>query len=79
MGAAARFEINYGHDDGATPQRLLALLCRRGDVSGRAIGAIDIDNRSTVFEVSERAAQDFERRARQTDSRDPHLVIRRTG
>ncbi len=76
---SAYFEINWGHRDGATPPRLLALLCRRGDVSSRMIGAIDIDSRTTTFEVSDSVARRFERRAGMPDSRDPELVIRRAG
>jgi ATP-dependent RNA helicase DeaD len=74
---AARFEINWGHCDGATPQRLLAMLCRRGDVTSRVIGAIDIDGRTATFEVADSAARRFEHSATQPDSRDPNLVIRR--
>jgi ATP-dependent RNA helicase DeaD len=74
---AAHFEINWGRRDGATPQRLLALLCRRGGVTGRMIGAIDIDGRRATFEVADSAVPDFEQRAGMPDARDPHLVIRR--
>ena len=74
---ADRFEMNWGHQGGATPQRVLAVLCRRGDVSSRAIGAIDIDTDTSSFEVARDVARDFERNADQPDDRDPHLVIRR--
>ncbi|MEE8310760.1 MAG: DEAD/DEAH box helicase, partial [Candidatus Binatia bacterium] len=74
---AATFEINWGHRDGATPQRLLAHLCRRGAVTGRMIGAIDIDSRMTSFEVADSVARQFESSAGIRDARDPHLLIRR--
>src|SRR6185369_3061868 len=74
---ADRFEMNYGLRGGATPQRVLAMLCRRGDVSSRAIGAIDIDTSVTTFEVAREIARDFEHNAAQPDDRDPRLVIRR--
>ena len=74
---ADRFEMNYGMRGGATPQRVLAMLCRRGDVSSRAIGAIDIDTNTTSFEVAREIARDFERSAAMPDERDPRLVIRR--
>jgi ATP-dependent RNA helicase DeaD len=74
---AVHFEINWGHRDGATPQRLLAMLCRRGDVSSRAIGAIDIDHNTATFEVVDHVARDFEESATRPDDRDPHLHIRR--
>jgi hypothetical protein len=41
------------------------------------IGAIDIDSRTTSFEVAESVAHQFERSAGMRDSRDPHLQIRR--
>jgi ATP-dependent RNA helicase DeaD len=73
----ARFEINWGRRDGATPERLLAMLCRRGDVTSRVIGTIDIDHRCATFEVTDSAARKFEDSAGRPDSRDPHLVIKR--
>jgi len=73
----ATFEINWGRRDGATPQRLLAMLCRRGDVTSHAIGSIDIDGNRATFEVVDTQAANFERRAGKPDSRDPGLVIRR--
>jgi ATP-dependent RNA helicase DeaD len=74
---ADRFELNWGHRDGATPQRVLAVLCRRGDVSSRAIGSIDIDANRTSFEVAREATTHFQYWATQPDERDPRLVIRR--
>ncbi len=74
---SAQFEINWGRHDGATPQRLLALLCRRGDVTSRMIGAIDINSRKATFEVADSVARQFECSARKPDSRDPDLVISR--
>jgi len=79
-GAAARFVrffINWGFSSGATPGRLLAHVCRRGDVSSSSIGALDISHSSTVFEVLASAATEFEKLARKPDSRDPHLHISR--
>jgi len=76
---ASHFEINWGHRDGATPQRILALLCRRGNVSSRMIGAINIDANAATFEVADHAAREFEDLASRPDERDPHLFIRRAG
>jgi ATP-dependent RNA helicase DeaD len=71
------FEMNYGLRAGATPQRVLAILCRRGDVSSREIGAIQIDTSHTSFEVAREASSHFQYCAGQPDERDPRLVIRR--
>ncbi len=76
---ADRFEMNWGHRGGATPQRVLAVLCRRGDVSSRAIGTIDIDRDRTTFEVAREISRDFELSAGRPDDRDPGLAIRRAG
>ncbi|HEY2775382.1 MAG TPA: DEAD/DEAH box helicase [Candidatus Binatia bacterium] len=74
---ADRFEMNWGHEGGATPQRVLAVLCRRGDVTSRAIGTIDIDSYVTSFEVARENSRDFEHNASMPDDRDPRLIIRR--
>lgn len=72
-----RFEINWGHRGGATPARLLAHLCRRGGVSARAIGALQIDRRNSQFEVACSAADAFASKAAVPDQRDPELKINR--
>jgi ATP-dependent RNA helicase DeaD len=72
-----RFEINWGHRGGATPARLLAHLCRRGGVSARAIGALQIDRRHSQFEVACSAADAFASKAAVPDQRDPELKINR--
>ena len=72
-----RFLINWGFRNGANPSRLLATICRRGDVSSRVIGAIDIDAYSATFDVANGAAPEFELRARRRDTRDPNQHIER--
>jgi len=74
---ATHFEINWGRRDGATPQRLVALLCRRGDITSRMIGTIEIARGMATFEVAGSVAHQFEESVRLPDSRDPDLVIRR--
>ena len=63
-GAFARFSINWGFRKGANPRRLLAVICRRGDVPSSVVGSIDIDEQTATFEIAERAASQFELRAR---------------
>ncbi|KIG18876.1 Cold-shock DEAD-box protein A [Enhygromyxa salina] len=74
-GPYQRYSINWGHRAGATPARLLAHICRRGDISSQAIGALRIEVRSSTFEVAQSVATQFESRARVPDSRDPGLHI----
>lgn len=72
-----RFEINWGHRNGATPARLLAHLCRRGGVSARAIGALRIDRTNSHFDIISSAAEAFASKAAIPDQRDPELKINR--
>lgn len=74
-----RFTINWGRKAGATPQRILAHVCRRGDVAGQDIGAIEIGPFATTFDVDARVAPGFGRRASIRDPRDPRLTIRPAG
>ncbi len=69
------FEINWGHRGGATPARILAHVCRRGDITSRDIGAVRIDRGSTRFGISAEAAEAFARNAAKPDQRDPKLRI----
>ena len=75
--AYTRFRINWGFRDGANASRVLATICRRGDVSSSVIGAIDIDAYSASFDVANDAAREFEIRAHRRDSRDPNQRIDR--
>lgn len=70
-----RFEINWGAAGGATPQRILAHLCRRGGIPGHLVGAIRLGEHSATFEIAHEAARSFESRVRTRDARDPGLFI----
>ena len=72
-----RFFINWGFSSGVTPARLLAHVCRRGEVTSSSIGSMDIGHHSSTFEVLADAATKFEQQARQPDARDPHVNISR--
>jgi ATP-dependent RNA helicase DeaD len=75
--AYVRFAINWGTRKGATPQRLLAHVCRRGDIAGHQIGVITVQPFAATFEVDAGVAAAFAARARRPDPREPHLVIER--
>ncbi|HVV48654.1 MAG TPA: hypothetical protein VHO06_03260, partial [Polyangia bacterium] len=53
------------------------LICRRGGVTRREVGAIRIGPRETTFEISGRAALEFADAAAETDPRAPHVVVER--
>jgi len=75
--AYVRFAINWGTRKGATPQRLLAHVCRRGGIAGHQIGVIAMLPHSATFEVDAAIAEPFAARVRVPDPREPHLVIAR--
>lgn len=72
-----RFFINYGLNQGATPGRLLASLCRRGEVEGHMIGAIAIHPNASTFDVDGSVAARFEELTARRDPRDTQTFIRR--
>ena len=54
------FKIDLGRSKNAEPRWLLPMICRRGHVTKRDIGAIRVFDRETRFEVSAEAAPRFE-------------------
>lgn len=76
-GGYVRFQVSWGKSRGADPRRLLAVLCRRGNVTKEAIGAIHVGFQSSFVEVRKEAARSFETGASRPDPRDPHVRIRR--
>jgi hypothetical protein len=75
---AVRFRINLGGDARAEAGWLLPLICRRGGVTRREIGAIRVVSAGfSEFEIAGQAASDFALAAAQTDPRAPHVRIER--
>jgi ATP-dependent RNA helicase DeaD len=71
------FRINIGAKDRADPRWLLPLICRRGGVTRRDVGAIRIGPHETTFEIAGDAAADFALASSATDPRAPHVQIAR--
>jgi ATP-dependent RNA helicase DeaD len=71
------FRVNLGAKDRADPRWLLPLICRRGGVSRREVGAIRIGPHETVFEIAGDAAADFALAASEPDPRARHVVFQR--
>jgi ATP-dependent RNA helicase DeaD len=69
--------MNWGLNQGATPGRLLAAICRRGEVTGGDIGSIAVHPNASTFDVSSDVAERFERLAGRRDPRDPKTRIHR--
>jgi len=76
---AVRFKVNLGKDSKAEPGWLLPLICRRGGVTRRDVGAIRVFDRHSEFEISADAANDFTLAASQPDPRAPQVFIERSG
>ena len=58
-GASVWFRMDIGRKKNADPKWLLPMLCRKGNVTKKDIGAIRIFDRETMVEVSERVAAQF--------------------
>ncbi len=74
-GDFAAFQINLGARDQATANWILPLLCRRGGVTRREIGAIRVFPDHTIFEVASSAASEFAASAAEPDPRAPHVRV----
>jgi ATP-dependent RNA helicase DeaD len=64
--------------NGAAANRLLGHVCRRGQIRGQLVGAIEIGPEASSFEVAASAAGRFEKLVRRPDPRDPTLRIVRS-
>jgi len=73
----ALFRINIGTKDRADPRWLLPLICRRGGVTRRDVGAIRIGPHETTFEIAGDAAADFALASAVPDPRAAHVHISR--
>ena len=71
------FRINLGGKDNADPRWMLPLICRRGGITRREVGAIRIGPQETLFEIAGDAAHDFALAAGERDPRAPQVVIQR--
>ena len=70
------FRVSWGREQGADARRLLAMLCRRGNVKGSDIGAIRIARSHAIVGVSKAVAESFENAAAEPDPRNPRVTIR---
>ena len=70
------FQISWGERQGADARRLLAMVCRRGEIESRDIGAIRIGPASSSVEVRAEMAEHFAQAAMRPDPRDPRVRVR---
>jgi ATP-dependent RNA helicase DeaD len=72
----AWFRINVGRRSGnADPRWLLPFICRRGQVTRRDVGRIQISDRETRFEIAASVAAKFASAARRADGKDAEIHI----
>ena len=74
---ATVFRVNLGAKDNADPRWLLPLICRRGGVTRREVGAIRIGPHETTFEIAGEAAREYAQAAAEIDPRAPAIQITR--
>jgi ATP-dependent RNA helicase DeaD len=72
---AVWFTINVGRSKNADPKWLIPLICRRGNVTKRAIGKIQVLARETRVEIAADAAEQFAEAVRRPDPKDPRIHI----
>lgn len=78
-GGFQRFTVTWGERHGADARRLLALVCRRGNIRGGDVGSIQVGATESVVEVHGAVADSFARAAGQPDARDPRIRIAPVG
>jgi ATP-dependent RNA helicase DeaD len=71
----AWFSINVGRSKNADPKWLIPLLCRRGNITKRAIGKIEILARETRVEIAGDAVEAFAAAVRRPDEKDRNIHI----
>jgi ATP-dependent RNA helicase DeaD len=69
------FRVSWGEAHGADARRLVAMLCRRGNIRGSDIGAIRVNRTTSMVEVAASVASGFAESAREPDPRDPRVMI----
>ena len=71
------FRLNVGRTRNADPRWLIPIICRRGGITNAEIGAIRVFDLHTLFEISPRAAAQFEEGLRRPDDKDRQVRIER--
>jgi ATP-dependent RNA helicase DeaD len=71
------FRVTFGQEHGADARRLLAMICRRGGIEGRDVGAIFINRTFSTVNVARAVADRFAKAASEPDDRNPRVTIRK--
>nr|WP_249154257.1 DEAD/DEAH box helicase [Bradyrhizobium manausense] len=73
------FRAAIGRRKNAEARWLLPMICRRGGIDKRDIGAIKISDTTTEFEISERVADSFAAKVKRPDKEDSIRIEPMTG
>jgi ATP-dependent RNA helicase DeaD len=69
------FRVSWGEAHGADPRRLVAMLCRRGNIRSADLGAIRVSRTSSTVDVAAGVARSFAQATREPDARDSRVLI----
>lgn len=75
MKGGAWFRMNVGHAHQADPRWIVPILCRRGQIEKKHIGAIRIFTNETKIEIASEVADAFDKAVRAPDRKDPSIRI----
>jgi ATP-dependent RNA helicase DeaD len=76
-GSFVPFRVTWGGEQGADARRLLAMVCRRGEVRGADVGNIRIARAFSTVEIAANVADAFAATVAKPDPRNPRVIIRR--
>jgi ATP-dependent RNA helicase DeaD len=76
-GGFVPFRVSWGGEQGADPRRLLAMVCRRGEVRGTDVGNIRVARGFSTVEIAANVADAFAETVAKPDPRNPRVFIKR--
>jgi len=77
QGDFVTYQVSWGAHGGADTRRLLAMVCRRGNVSSDVVGAIRVAPKSSTVDIASSVARRFEQAVTRPDKRNPRAQFRR--
>ncbi len=69
------FRVTWGGDHGADARKVLAMVCRWGEIRGSDVGAIEIERDHSRISVKGAVAGGFAEATSKPDSRNPRVTI----
>jgi ATP-dependent RNA helicase DeaD len=76
-GGFVPFRVTWGGEQGADARRLLAMVCRRGEVRGADVGSIRVARGFSTVEIATDVADLFAETVAKPDPRNPRVFIKR--